>query len=278
MNDKTVLITGTSSGFGMETALLLAEDGYTVIATMRKKVNGTRLRQRARKAGIEKRITVMELDVNVHEQIEKVRNEVLERFGAPDVLINNAGYSLGGITETLTCNDWEQQIGTNVLGVACVTGAFLPSMQKKGGGKIINLGSISGRFGFPALGPYVTSKHALSGYSESLRLELLSQNIYVSLIEAGSYKTAIWEKGMKQAKMDVPEDYEPVLKSMYSLAEHSSKTAADPGDVAKLIGKICRTEKPRFRYQTGKGVRTLIALKALLPWPVIEWFIKRKMK
>ncbi|PYZ97867.1 short-chain dehydrogenase [Alteribacter lacisalsi] len=277
MKSKTVFITGTSSGFGLETAVYLAEKGFRIIAAMRNYSKENLLEQRAALSGVSDRITVMELDVTDPAQIERVKEEVQSRFGAPDVIINNAGYSKGGITETLTYTDWEEQLKTNVLGTVAVTAAFLPMMREAGGGKIINLGSISGRFGFPALGPYVTSKTALAGCSESLRLELLPQNIYMSLIEAGSYKTGIWEKGMNAANLEIPESYRGTLESMYRMAEHSAHTASDPQEVVRLIERICTVKKPRFRYQTGRGVRTLIFLKTLLPWPVIEWYVKIKL-
>ncbi|RNA70133.1 SDR family oxidoreductase [Alteribacter keqinensis] len=276
LDRQVAVITGTSSGFGYLTALALAERGYCVVGTVRDEESKQRLLREAESRGCGDCLAVLPLDVTDSRQVNDVRDEVKKRYGKVDVLINNAGYSLGGMTELVDMNEWRGQIETNVLGVVGITKAFLPMMRERRKGKIINLGSISGRFGFPGLAPYVTSKHALGGFSESLRLELLPFGIYVSLIEAGSFKTRIWEKGM--ANVTVEKDYEQYISKLYVNAEKTVEKAADPLDVVKLIERICGAEKPKFRYQVGKGVGLGIWLKSVLPWAVIEWAVKRKMK
>ena len=222
-------------------------------------------------------LKILQLDVTNLDQINELKESIYKQYETIDILINNAGYSVGGMTEHVSLQEWREQLDTNLFGVIAVTKAFLPLMRKKRGGKIINLGSISGRFGFPGLGPYVTSKFALSGFSESLRLELLPFHIYVSLIEAGSFKTDIWEKALSNNHFADENDYTPYLKKIYQAAEQSAKNAADPKEVIQVIQKICSSNKPKFRYQVGKGVRSLVILKNLLPWSFAERMIIKQI-
>ncbi|WP_227939173.1 SDR family oxidoreductase [Alkalihalobacillus deserti] len=276
MNKKIVLITGTSSGFGFLATLELARSGYFVIATMRDIAKANLLMEQATKMNIARHIEILPLDVVKETQIKEVKRYIQTHYGKLDILINNAGYSLGGLTEFLELKDWSAQLNTNLFGVIAVTKAFLPLMRDNRNGKIINLGSISGRIGFPGLGPYVTSKFALGGFSESLRLELLPFNISVSLIEAGSFKTEIWKKGLSNVAAIEDDDY-TYIKNIYQAATESAEKAANPNEVINVILHICRSKNPKFRYQVGKGVKRMIFLKGILPWSVIEWAIKRKL-
>ena len=270
MEKEIVLITGASSGFGYKTALHLAKDGYLVIATMRDLHKKEALLDEARMQNTLQNIVVLQLDVTNKEDLNDVKNVINSTYGRLDVLINNAGYCLGGMTEYVEMIQWEQQLNTNVLGVVATTKAFIPMMRKRRKGKIINIGSISGRFGFPGLGAYTTSKFALSGFSESLRLELAPFNVSVSLIEAGAFKTSIWDKSLEDVDYEYDQDYENYSQFITNKAKESAKQAEDPSQVIELIVKICRSKKPRFRYPIGKGVKRMIYLKTVLPWFFIE--------
>ncbi|MDV2686376.1 SDR family oxidoreductase [Alkalihalophilus lindianensis] len=274
---KIVLITGTNSGFGLLATLELAKRGYQVVATMRDLSKKDLLIERAKQLNIVQSIDVVKLNVTSEDQINAVKKHIEEQYGRLDVLINNAGYSVGGMTEQLEISQWKEQLDTNVFGVVAITKACLPLLRRTQAAKIINLGSISGRIGFPGLAPYVTSKFALSGFSESLRLELLPFNISVSLIEAGSFKTNIWDKGLAGVQSQRNDEYGPFLRKIYDEAEQTAKSAADPEEVIKLMVKISEAQKPKFRYQVGKGVKKLIFFKSVLPWFVIEWFVKRRL-
>ncbi|ERJ13153.1 SDR family oxidoreductase [Haloplasma contractile] len=278
MDKEIVLITGTSSGFGFMTALHLAEKGYYVIATMRNMNKKELLLSEAKYKRVEKNIEVHKLDVKNHTQILGLKQYIINEFGRLDLLINNAGYCLGGMTEFANTREWEDQLNTNVLSVVAVSKAFIGMMRRNRKGKIINIGSISGRFGFPGMAAYTTSKFALSGFSESLRLELAPFNIKVSLIEAGSFKTNIWEKSLTKVEFNQEQDYEPYMKFIYNSAKQTANTADNPMKVVQLIEKICKSKKPKFRYQIGKGVKTMLLIKLVFPWSLIEWVVIKRMK
>jgi NAD(P)-dependent dehydrogenase (short-subunit alcohol dehydrogenase family) len=212
---KTVLVTGSSSGFGFLTALEFAKNGYEVIAAVRNAQKGTKLIEEAKKIGVQKQIVLEILDVTCTKSIAYLR-ERIEGKGQLDILVNNAGYAGAGFAEEITLQEYREQMETNFFGAIAVTQAFLPLMRSNGCGKIIMMSSISGKMGFPGLSPYVSSKFALEGWSESLRLELLPFSIYVTLVEPGSYKTNIWTDGKKITKKSLlsSSPYASQLKSV----------------------------------------------------------------
>lgn len=149
MNHKTAIVTGTSSGFGLSTAIELARKGFTVIAVMRNSHKSSGLLEEARKHGVQSRIIVFELDVTDENSILAFQTRVLDEFGKVDVLINNAGYAGAGFVEEISMDEYRRQFETNVFGVIAVTKAFLPVMRKNRHGYIINVSSISGKVAFP---------------------------------------------------------------------------------------------------------------------------------
>ncbi|OLO25357.1 short-chain dehydrogenase [Alkalihalophilus pseudofirmus] len=278
MTKKVVLITGTNSGFGYLATIELASKGFFVIATMRDLSKKQALLKEAEQQNILDHIEVLALDVTNEQQIEDIKQHVKAKYGKVDILINNAGYSIGGMTELLELSDWKALFDTNLFGVIALTKAFLPWMRENRSGKIINIGSISGRVGFPGLGPYVSSKFALAGFSESLRLELLPFQIHVSLVEAGSYKTEIWEKALGKINPTTQSEYDEYMKKIYEEAKRSGEQAADPNEVVQVIVDICNSQKPKFRYPVGKGIRLTIFLKNFLPSTFFETIVHRKLR
>lgn len=190
MTKKTAIVTGSSSGFGLLCAVELALKGFTVIATMREVNKSKPLLERAKEQKVDNLIHVHPLDVTSTESINLFKTLLVD-YPSVDVLVNNAGFALGGFSEELSIENYRLQFETNFFGLIAVTQAVLPLMRAKKHGRIINMSSISGRIGFPGLSAYVASKHALEGYSESLRLELKPFGIDVSLIEPGSFQTNI---------------------------------------------------------------------------------------
>lgn len=276
-NKSVVLITGASGGLGLLTSLALAEAGYFVVASMRDLSKKERLLERALKNGVKANIECIKLDVTKHDDIETVIPKVIKRFGSIDVLINNAGYAAGGFTEELSMEEWRQQFDTNFFGLVAVTKAVLPHMRRQQQGSIINLSSISGRMALPGLGPYSASKHAVEGFSESLRLEMLPFGIHVVLIEPGTYQTAIWSKGMDEFDVNSESPYKEKIESLMKIVNHIANTAGDPEEVVQQIVKVAQEEKPKLRYPVGSGVKSQIRLKNLLPWKWLERVILKKV-
>ena len=274
MNQKVAIVTGSNSGFGLLTALELAKSGFRVIATMRDTAKKTDLLKSVSSLQVEELIHIQELDVTSALSLESFK-EFLTSLDRIDVLVNNAGFAQGGFLEEVRMEEFRQQFETNVFGVIGVSQLILPYMRRQGSGKIINIGSISGRIGFPGLSPYVSSKHALAGLSESLRLEVKPFGIDVHLIEAGSYQTSIWSTGKKITERSLQSE-SPYLAQMKKLNAHFLEAGAkhgDPRDVSNLVVRIATGRNRRFRYAIGKGTGVTILIKSLLPWKIIERII-----
>jgi NAD(P)-dependent dehydrogenase (short-subunit alcohol dehydrogenase family) len=272
MDNKTAIVTGTSSGFGLSTSIELARKGFTVIAAMRNCDKSSELLQQARKYGVESKINVHELDVTYEGSIKAFQTWVNEEFGRVDVLINNAGYAGAGFVEEVSMDEYRRQFETNVFGVIAVTKAFLPLMRMQKQGCIINISSISGKVAFPGLSPYVASKHAIEGWSESLRLEMQPFGVKVVLIEPGSYKTNIWSTGKQVAKESLHSHspYQVYMQSIEKYIAEGENSFGDPKDVARKIAEIATMGNPDIRYPIGRGVKATIFLKNFLPWGLWE--------
>lgn len=262
---RVAIITGSSSGFGLRMAVTLAQRGYQVVATMRDLARRHTLDAAARQAGVEDRVAVLRLDVTETDTIPAVVDEVLQRFGRIDVLINNAGFAIGGFVEDVPLTEWRRQLETNVFGVIAMTQAVLPHLRARRSGTIVNISSISGRVGFPGMGPYVTSKFALEGFSEALRLEMLPYGVHVVLVEPASYKTDIWRKGLEDARTRTETPYPREMQTMLKGVRHIVETAADPQEVVDLVVRVLDHPHPTLRYPIGRGVRGMLFSKAMLP-------------
>lgn len=278
IQEKIALVTGTSSGFGLLTALQLAGKGYQVIATMRDLSRNTELLIQAEQAGVHKRIHFMTLDVTDSASIHAAVTWVTESFGRIDVLVNNAGFAVGGFIEEVSMEEWRRQMETNFFGLVAVTKAVLPVMREQREGLIVNVSSVSGLTGFPGYGPYAASKWAVEGFSESLRQEMAPFGVRVVLVEPGSFRTPIWEKGIGGLQTRDTSPYKQKLEEVLRYSRRTAETAPDPREVAELIGRITSIPAPKLRYPVGKGSRILILGKALLPWKTLERIIAKGLK
>lgn len=277
--DKTVIITGASSGFGLLATLELARNDFSVIATMRDLRNKDTIIKLCKQDSILSKITFIQLDVSNNESIEQFARQ-LTILPSVDILINNAGFALGGFCEETTISEYEEQFQTNFFGLVEVTQAVLPYMRKQRSGKVINMSSISGKIGFPGLSPYVASKHALEGWSECLRLEVKPFGIDVALIEPGSFSTNIWTKGKKIAEKstDVTSPYFSYMEAIEKELESGKSNYGDPREVANLIVNLCsKKEMAKLRYPIGKGVKTSLFLKNIIPWTIWEKIFHRRL-
>lgn len=277
-HDPVALITGTSSGFGLLTALTLARRGYRVIATMRDLERSNELVQQAEQAGILERLHLLALDVTDEDSVTSATQAALELGGRIDVLVNNAGFAVGGFVEEVGMEAWRRQMETNFFGLIAVTKAVLPIMRDQSSGLIINVSSVSGLTGFPGYGPYAASKFAVEGFSESLRQEMLSYGVRVVLVEPGSFRTPIWGKGIAGIHSPEGSPYRARLEEVLRYSRRSAETAPDPQKVADLIARITAKRAPRLRYPVGRGSRVLMIGKALLPWKVLEGIISKSLR
>lgn len=270
---KVALVTGSSSGFGLLITIELAKAGFYVYGTMRNLERKQSLIELARKEKVLDRIEILLLDVTQPASIKQAIAYVKENSGRIDVLVNNAGYAQAGFVEEMSEEEWKKQFDTNFFGVLSVTREVIPLMREAGDGRIINMSSISGLMGFPALTPYVSSKFALEGFSESLRYELKPFGIHVILIEPGSYQTNIWTRGKRISRnMDREKDspYQSLLEKIENYIIASEKKFGDPLEVAKKVVQVATKPRPGFRYPIGKGIHLLLLFKLLFPWRLRE--------
>src|SRR5438093_9750476 len=182
------VVTGSSSGIGHETALTLARNGFVTYATMRNHSKAAEIQSIASKQSLP--IVVKQLDVTKDESVRNAIQQIVSEAGRIDVVVNNAGYGLTGAFEDLSIDEIKAQYETNFFGVIRVTQAVLPTMRKQRSGKIINISSGAGRFGYPGGSAYVSSKFALEGMSECMAFELEAFGINVVLIEPGFISTS----------------------------------------------------------------------------------------
>ncbi|WP_210366552.1 SDR family oxidoreductase [Bacillus sp. REN3] len=274
---KNAVITGASSGFGKLIAIELAKAGFHVIATMRDLKKAEGLQSAAALENVEKRIVILSLDVTSQQSVNDFKKE-LDTIQSVDVLVNNAGFALGGFGEELSLDEFRQQFETNFFGTVAVSQAAIPYMRAKGSGKIINMSNISGRFGFPGLSAYVASKHALEGFSESLRLELRPFGIDVVLIEPGSYKTNIWSN-VEKVRIHEKSPYKSAMAALLKQVNAGKNHQGEPLEVARAVVKIATSSRiSKLRYPVGRGVGRLLFFKSVLPWRLIERIVMKRMQ
>ncbi|WP_218672918.1 SDR family oxidoreductase [Halobacillus massiliensis] len=266
----TVIITGATSGFGYHAAIKCAEKGMNVFATIRNEKKLKIFEQAGLEKSVKDRIQVWRLDVTKEALLQEFRDRI-EQLERVDVLINNAGFAIGGFLEQIPVNDYRRQFETNVFGVIQLIQAVVPKMRRQQYGKIINVSSVSGLIGFPGLSAYVSSKHALEGLSESLRFELKPFGIDVALIEPGSFETNIWSSGMDlpRAVYDPKSPYQDYVKGIWRALNNEERE--DPRRVADLMTKLASSDSlKKLRYPIGPGVRLNVFLKNILPWGLLE--------
>jgi NAD(P)-dependent dehydrogenase (short-subunit alcohol dehydrogenase family) len=278
--EKIALITGTSSGIGLLTALELARNGYRVIATMRNLGKRERLDAATQAAGLTDKIIVRELDVTNPDESLKTIVRIHGEIGIIDVLVNNAGFPMAGFAEDVSLNELREQFETNFFGHVAITKAVLAGMRTRRSGHIIMVSSVSGRAAQPSLSCYSSSKFALEGWTESLRMELHSQGIRVVLVEPGAYDTDIWERNARLAKRatDGQSPNAERARRFRDYVQSGSIKKRDPHEVAQLIARIAADPNPKLRYVIGRDAHIQLWLKALVPWRMYEKLVTKAVK
>jgi len=277
MTKKIAVITGTSSGFGLLSAVEMARQNFQVVATMRDLGRRASLDKAALAAGVDLGIEVRRLDVTEFASLPGFVAGVLRDHGRVDVLVNNAGFAVAGFVEDLQLEEIRLQFETNFFGTVALTKAVLPTMRAQRSGHIIMVSSVSGLHGSPIVSSYSASKHALEGWSESLRLEVGSLGIKVVLIEPGSYETDIWTRNAHLGEK-VSDPNSPNRARSQRMGEAVRKwKKRDPIDVARLIVRIAQTPNPRLRYLIGTDARVQMLFKNILPWKWHEKLVSRAL-
>lgn len=262
-----VLITGCSSGFGLLTAARLSSKGYRVIATMRNlDKQGVLTSEVNRRAG---NVDIVQMDVTDEESVGRAISQVAARYGYIDVLVNNAGYGIGGFFEDLADAEIRDQMETNFFGVQNVTRAVIPLMRQRKRGKIINISSVAGFSASPAFSAYNASKWALEAFSESLRYELGFFGIDVFLIEPGTYKTKIFYENARYARLfDNPHSpYYPISQHLKAkVMSYLEDCHKDPEEVAAMVEKLIKAKNPPFRNIPDIEGQMLYWMRRVLPF------------
>ena len=198
--EKIAVVTGSSSGIGLLTAVELARNGYRVVATMRDLGRSSRLEEAAQQAGVRDRLDLRRVDITEIDSLPGLVEAIVRNHGRIDLLVNNAGFSTAGFVEDTDLHELRHQMETNFFGNVAMTKAVLPAMRKQRSGHIVQITSVTGRAAAPMLSSYAASKFALEGWSEALRIEVHSLGIRVVLVEPGSYDTDIWERNLAIGK------------------------------------------------------------------------------
>lgn len=244
---KTIFITGTSSGLGKATAKLFSSQGWYVMAAMRNPENETELTNL-------KNIAIVKLDITNSEEIAETTKKVLQQH-AVDVVLNNAGYGLVGPLEALTDDQIIKQINTNLLGTIRVTKEFLPHFRTRKSGLFINITSMFGLIGYPTCSIYAATKFALDGFSESLAYELAHFNIKVKTIAPGGIQTDFAGRSMDGGMHEAYKTLVEKVSEGYS--EEKASQFSTPNRIAEVIFEAATDNKDQLRYIAGNDAATL---------------------
>lgn len=262
--EKTIFITGASSGIGKTTALYFAQNGWNVVATMRNPEKS--------KVDFENfpNIKLFKLDVLDEASIKIAVTNALKTFSSIDVLFNNVGYGLVGPFEAMTPEQIKQQIDTNLIGSMNVIREFLPIFREQKSGTIITTTSMGGLLTFPLYSVYHASKWALEGFLESLQFELKQFNIKIKNIEPGSIHTDFYDRSMQYASKSGLIDYDKYFKAVNKNILKVGKNAPGPEVVAKKVFQAANDNSYRLRYPVGGNGPILILLRRILPFRIFR--------
>lgn len=252
---KVAMVTGSSSGIGYETALLLSRNGFDTFATMRNLNKSKEITDVAKKENLP--LQVLQLDVTNGRSVVDAINNILKGKDSIDVVVNNAGYGLMGSLEDSSLDEIKAQFETNLFGAIRVMQKVLPIMRKQKTGIIVIVSSVAGRLGFPMGSAYVSSKFALEGLSESMSYELKQFGIKMVLIEPGVIKTNFAFIKPKKT-LDTNSSYSQLMNKMQENLFSTLANGTDPKEVATVILRAIVDESPERRYLVGNDALALI--------------------
>jgi NAD(P)-dependent dehydrogenase (short-subunit alcohol dehydrogenase family) len=271
---RSVLVTGCSSGIGKATAGWLAQHGYKVWATARKRESLAELEALG--------CRTLSLDVLDERSMEVAVRAVEAEDGAVGILINNAGYSQSGAVEAVPMAKVRAQFETNVFGLVRLTQLALPKMRAQRWGRIINLSSMGGKLVFPGGGYYHATKYAVEAISDALRFEVRGFGVAVVLIEPGLIKSGFSEAAL--SGMDAGKGGEDPYAAFHEAVAKATKESYEKGplarftgvpeDVAKTIQKAIEADKPKSRYTVSGSAKILLTQRKLLSDKTWDRFLR----
>lgn len=270
--NKTVLITGATSGMGKETALLLAEHGYNVYAGVRNA--SQELLDEAEKRGV--KVNTVTLDVQDTASIQKAVEHVMAKEGKIDVLVNNAGFGLLATLEEGTDEEIFQQFDVNVFGLIKMTREVLPHMRAAKSGVVINISSFLGKMGLPLLSHYNASKYAVEGITDSLRFEVAPFGIRVHSVLAGLFGTNFVKKGLvansKTTSADSP--YKDLVAHFAPIVAQAINEGPDPLPIAQAVKNIIENEASDIAVEVGKEAELFVPMRKSMDDKAFEQKVK----
>ena len=275
---KVAIVTGSSSGIGYATSLLLARKGFYTYASARNIDKSASLGSIANTERLP--LKLIQLDVTDDSSIKAALEKIVLEKGRIDVLVNNAGYGLFGAFEDLTLDEIKAQFETNFFGVIRVIQHVLPTMRTQGGGGIIvNVSSINGRVAFPVISAYVSTKFATEGLSESIAYELGPFGIKVILIEPGAIGSNFMKGSvLPKRALDPQSPYSELVKKVSAKIGSDHKNATQPEEVAKAIVDAISTERPEFRYVVGNDAVSLSEARKNMSFSEFQKMITQNIK
>ncbi len=277
---QVVLITGASSGFGRLIAETLARKKFQVFATMRNVNGGNAAAAREFHELAEReslRLQILELDVTDDASVERAVNEVTAKCGRIDVLVNNAGFGIMDLAESVTLAQAQRQFDTNFFGVLRMNRAVLPAMKRQGNGLLLHVSSGAGRLAIPGMGLYCASKFAMEALAEVYRYELASLGIDSVVIEPGAYATPIMEKLERGEDPGRKAGYGEMAQIPEKIKAKIGSSRANPQEIAHAVLQIIETPagQRQLRYRIGPGgpgVQRINALTDEIQTQLLEAF------
>ena len=273
--ESVALVTGCSSGIGLETAIALGREGHFTYATMRDVKKSGSLDKIVNDEGLP--IKVLELDVDSEKSVDDAIAKIMEEKGRVDTLINNAGWGMWGAVEDVSIEEFKQQFETNFFSIIRLIQKVAPIMRKQKSGSIVNVSSVAGKIGFPVSPAYISSKFALEGLSECIRFELGPFGINVIIIEPGVIKTNFFDS-MKMAKKSNSDSvYNEITSKVVSGVKMMAEMGTEPKEVADTIIKSINEEKPLPRYIVGNDAMMFLEAKKMKTDIEFENYIKKEL-
>ena len=274
---KVAVITGSSSGIGYATSLLLAKSGFYTYASARNIDKSASLQSIADAERLP--LKLIQLDVTDDGSVEDAIKKIVLEKGRIDVLVNNAGYGLFGAFEELSLDEIKAQFETNFFGVVRVTQHVIPIMRTAqsggSGGIIVNVSSINGHIAFPVISAYVSTKFAIEGLSESIAYELEPFGIKVILIEPGAIGSNFMKGSiLSKRALDPQSPYSEFVQKIRAKISSDHENATQPDEVAKNIVQAILSEKPEFRYVVGSDAVNLLEARKNMPYSDFQKMIR----